>query len=58
LFYPLSLACTLAPFFSKCSTMSMRLYPLAKCNGVDKRPAKSRQLTVCGVQSAYKLTFS
>ena len=47
--YPLSLAWTSAPCWSKYSTVATRLNPAAKCKGVEYLPLTSQQLTFCGV---------
>lgn len=52
--YPLSLACTSAPWCNRYSTTDTRLYPAAKCSGVEWRPSKSLQFTFWGLQSCWK----
>ncbi len=51
--HPLSLACTSAPCCSRYSTTVTRLYPAAKCRGVDCLPSTSLQFTFWRVQSFY-----
>lgn len=50
----MSLACTSAPCCNSICTILIRLYPAAKCNGVDRLPSLAWQLTLSGDNRASK----